>query len=302
MTLIRQRTINQNAYAIGVGVHCAQPVRMTLRPANSGGIRFLRTDVAGAKPVRVSPENVCDTTLATSVGTPDASISTVEHLLFALWGVGVDHVLVELDSREVPILDGSAISFIELLHGVGLHVLDDVRRYIRIKREIKVEDGPAMARLIPHDGFRASYTFVHDHHVFDRYPKRITLDFDDIDYVHDLAPARSFGLVSDLPKAQAINRCLASSERNSVGIDDDGIVNEDGLRFRDEFVKHKILDAIGDIYQLGHPVIGAFEGYMSGHTLNNTLVKALVADQDAWEFVTREKSLAEGIKPQLTLG
>ena len=281
-----QKTIRASAHAIGVGVHTGNTVRMTLRPAEAGfGIRFVRTDVPTPTPVRAHAGNVSDTTLSTSIVEGGVQIATVEHLMSALWGLGIDNLLVELSGEEVPIMDGSAAPFISLIESVGLQNLPASRDYLRITRPIEVTQGDAKASLRPHRGFRASYTFVADHPVFNRYPKRAVVDFDQASFVSDISRARSFGLIEELPQAHAISRCLGSSTENAVAIDDRCIVNEEGLRYEDEFVKHKVLDAIGDLYLLGMPVLGEFEGYKSGHALNNKLARAVLRCVDAWETV-----------------
>lgn len=259
---------------------------MTLRPAGENtGIRFVRTDLNRAL-VRANAMHVSDTTLSTSISERDVQVATVEHLMSALWGLGIDNLSVELNNEEVPIMDGSAAPFINLIRSVGVVEQNAAREYIRVTRPITVTQGDAVAELRPFDGFRADYTFEADHPVYNRYPKHVVLDFSRISYVDDVGGARSFGLLKELDQARAINRCLGSSLENAVGIDDDRILNEDGLRYEDEFVKHKVLDAIGDLYLLGRPLLGSFQGHKSGHALNNKLARALLRCEDAWEMVT----------------
>ena len=284
--MLCQRTIERPAHAIGIGVHSGRPVRLTLRPAEADtGIMFQRLDVAKG-PVAAAAANVTDTTLSTSIGDHGVQVATVEHLMSALWGLAIDNVRVELTGEEVPIMDGSAQAFVDMVQGAGIRTLKAPRRFIRITREIAVSQGDAHATLRPYDGFRASYTFVADHPVYNRYPKRVEVDFASTSYVDEVCAARSFGLLRELPQAQAIRKCLGSSLQNAVGIDDDSIVNAEGLRYHDEFVKHKLLDAIGDLYLLGVPVMGAFDGYMSGHALNNKLARAVLRCTDAWTLVS----------------
>lgn len=279
----RQKTIRTAVHAIGVGVHTGKTVRMALRPARAdSGIRFIRTDVPKRCFVRAHAGNVSDTTLSTSIVEGGVQIATVEHLMSALWGLGIDNLLVELSGEEVPIMDGSAAPFVSLIESAGLRELSAPRNYMRITRRIEVKQGDATAALVPYEGFRVSYTFVADHPVFNRYPKCAELDFANASFVSDVSRARSFGLIGELKQAHAINRCLGSSLENAVGIDDRTVLNEEGLRCDDEFVKHKVLDAIGDLYLLGMPVIGAFEGYKSGHALNNKLARAVLRCADAW--------------------
>ena len=285
--MIPQRTIKQPVHAIGIGVHSGQKVRMTLRPAGENtGVLFVRTDLPGRASVRAQAQSVSDTTLATSIANGGAQVATVEHLMSALWGMGVDNLIVELNAEEVPIMDGSAAPFVNLIGSVGLVEQDAVKQFIRIKREVRVTQENAHAVLSPHPGFKASYTFVADHPVYNRFPKQACLDFSKVSYVEEVSQARSFGLLSELSQAQAINKCLGSSLENAVGIDDVRIINDSGLRCRDEFVKHKLLDAIGDLYLLGRPILGAFSGHMSGHALNNKLARALLRCGDAWEIGT----------------
>lgn len=285
-TPIHQQTIRKPVHAIGIGVHSGKKVRMTLRPApEHTGIVFVRNDVGGAQ-VRAAAHHVSDTTLSSSLAERDVQVATVEHLMSALWGLAIDNLYVELSSEEVPIMDGSASPFIYLINTVGVVAQPALREFIRIKREVRVEQGDATAILRPHGGFKVDYTFEADHPVFNRYPKRAEIDFGVTSYSELVSRARSFGLIKELEQAQAINRCLGSSLENAVGIDDYQVLNEDGLRYNDEFVKHKMLDAIGDLYLLGRPLLGAFEGYKSGHALNNKLARALLRCEDAWEMVT----------------
>ena len=286
--MLCQATIDRPAHAIGIGVHTGRPVRLTLRPAPVGtGIQFIRLD-APNRPVRALAENVSDTTLSTSINENGVQVATVEHLMSALWGLGIDHVCVELSGEEVPIMDGSAEPFVEIVQSAGIRHLEAPKEYIRITREITVTQGDAYATLRPYEGFRAGYTFVADHPVFNRYPKRVELDFESTSYLSDVCAARSFGLMRELDQARAIRKCLGSSLQNAVGIGDDDIINAEGLRYEDEFVKHKLLDAIGDLYLLGVPVIGAFDGYKSGHALNNKLARAVLRCTDAWTRVAAE--------------
>lgn len=294
--IVKQRTISAPVHAIGIGVHSGDKVRMTLRPAAVGsGIRFVRTDLEGRPEVTASALNVSDTTLSTSISEGGVQIATVEHLMSALWGLGIDNLTVELTGEEVPIMDGSAAPFIDLIRTVGLREQAAPRQFVRIKREIRVTQGDSEAVLLPYNGFKASYVFEADHPVYNRYPKRVSLDFSRTSYADQVAKARSFGLEKELPQAQAINRCLGSSLANAVGIDDDSVLNEDGLRYNDEFVKHKLLDAIGDLYLFGQPVLGEFVGHKSGHALNNKLARAIYRCEDAWETVTLGGEAAQSV-------
>ena len=284
--MIYQKTIRRPVHAIGIGVHSGKKVRMTLRPAGENtGIVFVRTDAGGAT-VRADARLVSDTTLSTSLADNGVEVATVEHLLSALWGLGIANLVVELNAAEVPILDGSAEPFVKLIRSVGVVAQAAPKAFIRLRREVSVSQGDAVATLRPWNGFRAHYTFVADHPVFNRYPKEATLDFGSTSYVREVAGARSFGLIKELEHAQAVNRCLGSSLANAVGVDDERVLNDGGLRYQDEFVKHKLLDAIGDLYLLGRPLLAEFDGYKSGHALNNKLARALLRCQDAWDVVT----------------
>lgn len=298
--MLRQRTIQSAVHAIGIGVHSGEKVRMSLRPAPANtGIQFVRSDVPGSRPIAALADMVSDTTLATSLGRDGVQVSTVEHLMSALWGLGIDNLIVELSAQEVPIMDGSAAPFVYLISGVGIVEQEAPKRFIRIRRDIEVTQGDAVARLIPFNGFKASYHFEANHPVYNRYPKVAELDFTATSYVDEVARARSFGLVKELEQAQSINKCLGSSLENAVGIDDFQVVNDGGLRYQDEFVKHKLLDVIGDLYLLGKPILGAFEGHKSGHALNNKLARALLRCEDAWDIVTYEEPSTDYAEPIL---
>lgn len=292
--MLKQRTIRSPVTAIGVGVHSGKKIKMTLKPAAPGkGIVFVRVDNAATPGVRAAVGNVRDTTLATTLCDGSARVSTVEHLMSAMWGVGIDNLIVELSGGEVPSLDGSAAPFIYLLHRAGIVEQKTPKTFIRIKKPVHVSDGKATMDLAPFPGFKASYTFVYDHPVYNRYPKHVEIDFAHCSFVDDVSRARSFGLVNELEQAQTIDRCQGSSLENSVGIDDYTILNQEGLRYEDEFVKHKLLDLIGDLYLLGHPVLGEVRGYMSGHALNNRLGVKLLESKDAWELVDAQSLTTE---------
>ena len=284
---LKQRTIREAVYGIGIGVHSGEKVRIALRPAIAdSGIQFLRTDIKGALPIQASAENVSDTTLATSVADGGVSVSTVEHLMSALWGLGIDNLIIELSAEEVPIMDGSAAPFIDMVESVGVVEQEQARQFIRITREISVSQEDAIASISPFNGFKAGYTFVANHPVYDPFPKYVEMDFARTSYIEQVSGARSFGLEKELAYAQSIQKCLGSSLDNAVGLSEEGVLNEGGLRYEDEFVKHKLLDAIGDLYLLGRPILGAFTGYKSGHALNNKLAHAILRCDDAWEVVT----------------
>ena len=291
--MLTQRTIAQPVHAIGIGVHSGKNVALTIRPAFADtGIQFICRDTNHTR-IAAHASNVSDTTLSTTIASKGSQIATVEHLMSALWGAHVDNALVEVKGGEVPIMDGSAANFIELLNNAGFQEQSANRKFIRVIRELSVTQGEASAMLVPFDGFKAQYEFVADHPVYNRHPKQIEVDFSECNYSASVADARSFGLVAELPQAQSINRCLGSNLENSIGISSQGILNPGGLRYLDEFVKHKILDAIGDLYLLGMRLVGEFRGYMSGHALNNKLAQALLRCPDAWELVGYSDSVAD---------
>jgi UDP-3-O-[3-hydroxymyristoyl] N-acetylglucosamine deacetylase len=286
---VKQRTIQNPVSTVGIGVHTADKVQLTFRPAPANtGIVFVRTDLKSMPTIAARADLVSNTTLSTSLSENGVTVSCVEHLMAALWAVGIDNLFIEVDSEEIPIMDGSAAPFIYLIRNAGIQKLATAKQFIKILAPIEITDGDATAKLLPFDGFKAGYTFVYDHHVYNRYPKQACLDFSETSFVDEVSRARTFGLARDLDQAQAMNKCLGSSLENAIGIDDYNILNQDGLRYEDEFVKHKLLDAIGDLYLCGHTLIGEFEGHKSGHTSNNVLARALLAQTEAWELISYE--------------
>ncbi len=285
--MIRQRTLKNVIRATGVGLHTGQKVYLTLRPAPANtGIVFRRTDLQPEVEIRACPENVGDTTLSTTLVRDGVRVSTVEHLLSAMAGLGIDNAFVDISAPEVPIMDGSAGPFVFLLQSAGVRDLDAPKEFIRITRPVRVEDGDKWARFEPFDGFKVSFGIEFDHPVFNECSSEATVDFSTTSFVKEVSRARTFGFVRDLERLRESNLALGGNLDNAIVIDDYRVMNEDGLRYEDEFVKHKVLDAIGDLYLLGHSLIGAFLGYKSGHALNNRLLRALVADASAWEKVT----------------
>ena len=285
--MIRQRTLKNVIRATGVGLHTGHKVYLTLRPAPANtGIMFRRTDLQPEVEIRACPENVGDTTLSTTLVRDGVRVSTVEHLLSAMAGLGIDNAFVDISAPEVPIMDGSAGPFVFLLQSAGVRDLDAPKEFIRITRPVRVEDGDKWARFEPFDGFKVSFGIEFDHPVFNECSSEATVDFSTTSFVKEVSRARTFGFVRDLERLRESNLALGGNLDNAIVIDDYRVMNEDGLRYEDEFVKHKVLDAIGDLYLLGHSLIGAFLGYKSGHALNNRLLRALVADASAWEKVT----------------
>jgi UDP-3-O-[3-hydroxymyristoyl] N-acetylglucosamine deacetylase len=285
--MIKQRTLKNTIRATGVGLHTGEKVYLTLRPAEPNtGIRFRRVDLAEPVTIQATPKNVGETILSTTLVAGDVKISTVEHLLSAFAGLGIDNALIDVSAAEVPIMDGSAGPFVFLLQSAGVEEQDCPKQYIRIKRSIRVEEGDKWAAFDPFDGFKVTFTIDFEHPAFEEHVKTATMDFSSTAFVKEVSRARTFGFMKDITMLRENNLALGGSLDNAIVVDDDKILNEDGLRSADEFVKHKILDAIGDLYLLGHSLIGEFTGYKSGHGLNNKLLRTLVDDKDAWEMVT----------------
>ncbi|WP_067643751.1 UDP-3-O-acyl-N-acetylglucosamine deacetylase [Dokdonella koreensis] len=285
--MIRQRTLKNVIKATGVGLHTGEKVYMTLRPAAvDTGIVFRRVDLSPPVDIRSCPENVGDTRLSSTLIQGDVRIATIEHLLSAMAGLGIDNAYVDLSAPEVPIMDGSAGPFVFLLQSAGIEEQAAPKRFIRIKKPIKVESGDKWARFEPFDGFKVGFSIDFDHPMFTRRSSTSEIDFSTTSFVKEVSRARTFGFMRDIEMLRERNLALGGSMDNAIVLDDYRVLNEDGLRYEDEFVKHKILDAIGDLYLLGHSLIGAFYGHKSGHELNNQLLRALVADASAWEEVT----------------
>ena len=273
--------------ATGVGLHTGKKVYLTLHPAPANnGIIFRRVDLDPVVEISAHAENVGDTMMSTSLAKGDVTISTVEHLLSAFAGLGIDNAYVDVSAAEVPIMDGSAGPFVFLIQSAGIEEQNAAKEFIRIKKPIMVEDGDKSARFEPFEGFKVSFAIEFDHPFFEESSKFASIDFSSTSFVKEVSRARTFGFLKDTEALREKNLVLGGSLNNAVVVDDYRVLNEDGLRYDDEFVKHKILDAIGDLYLLGHSLIGAFEGNKSGHALNNRLLRALLANQDAWELVT----------------
>ncbi len=285
--MIKQRTLKNTIRATGVGLHTGDKIYLTLRPADANtGIRFRRVDLAEPVTIQATPENVGETILSTTLVAGDVKISTIEHLLSACAGLGIDNAIIDVTAAEVPIMDGSAGPFVFLLQSAGVEEQDSPKQYIRILRSIKVEDDDKWASFEPFEGFKVTFTIDFEHPAFEEHLKTATMDFSSTTFVKEVSRARTFGFMKDIEMLRENNLALGGSLDNAIVVDDDKVMNEDGLRYADEFVKHKILDAIGDLYLLGHSLIGAFTGYKSGHGLNNKLLRALLNDKDAWEMVT----------------
>lgn len=283
--MTQQRTPNKIIQATGVGLHSGDKVLLTLRPAPvNTGIVFRRIDLDPVVEVRASYDNVCDTMLCTSLQQHGIKIATVEHLLSALAGLGIDNAYVDVNAPELPIMDGSAAPFVFLIQSAGIREQNAKKRYIRILKPVRVEESGKYVQFLPHEGYRVSFKIDFDHPVFNSKPQQVVFDFSTTSYIKQVCRARTFGFLSDYEKLRKAGLANGGSLDNAIVVDDYRVINEDGLRFDDEFVKHKVLDAIGDLYLLGSGLIGAFEGYRSGHELNNKLLRKLMVQEDAWEY------------------
>jgi UDP-3-O-[3-hydroxymyristoyl] N-acetylglucosamine deacetylase len=287
--MIRQRTLKNSIRAAGIGLHSGQKVYMTLRPASDNtGIIFRRLDLDPPVDVVADAGLVGDTMLGTTLVQNDTCVATVEHLLAAMAGLGIDNAYVDLSAPEVPIMDGSAAPFVFLLQSAGVVEQTAAKSFVRIKKKIRVEDGEKWAEFRPYSGYKINLSLDFDHPIFKRHTQRASIEFSTVTFVKEISRARTFGFLRDIEMLRANNLTLGGTMDNAVVMDDYRVLNEDGLRYEDEFVRHKILDAIGDLYLLGHSLIGEFTGYKSGHGLNNQLLHALRADESAWETVTFE--------------
>ncbi len=287
--MIRQRTLKNVIRATGVGLHTGKKVFLTLRPAPvNSGINFRRVDLDPAIEIPANPEFVGDTSLSTTLVKDNVRISTVEHLLSALAGFGIDNAYIDLSADEVPIMDGSAGPFVFLIQSAGVEEQNTAKKFLKIKQKVRVEHEGKWAMFEPFDGFKVGFTIEFDHPVFNDKNCQAEIDFSTTSFVKEVSRARTFGFMRDVELLRENNLALGGSLDNAVVVDDYRILNEDGLRYEDECVKHKILDAIGDLYLLGHSLIGSFKGYKSGHALNNALLRELMANEDSWELVTFE--------------
>lgn len=287
--MIKQRTLKNVIRATGVGLHTGDKVYLTLRPAAiDTGIVFRRVDLDPPVEIVAKPENVGETMLSTTLVNGNVKVSTVEHLLSALAGLGIDNAYIDLSAPEVPIMDGSAGPFVFLIQSAGVAEQNAPKKFIRIKKAVEVRDGDKWARFEPFEGFKVSFTIEFDHPAFKNRCQDTTVDFSTTSFVKEVSRARTFGFLKDYEWLRERSLALGGSLDNAIVVDDYRVLNEDGLRYPDEFVKHKVLDAIGDLYLLGKSLIGEFRGYKSGHALNNQLLRALMAETSAWEMVTFE--------------
>lgn len=289
--MIRQRTLKNIIRATGVGLHTGEKVYLTLRPAAANtGIVFRRIDLPVPLEIKAHPYAVGDTRLSSCLEKDGVRVSTVEHLMSALAGLGVDNVYVDLTAPEVPIMDGSAGPFVFLLQSAGLEEQNAPKRFIRVLESVEVRDGDKWVRFDPYNGFRLDLSIDFDHPVLERSRQSVRVDFSSTSYVKEVSRARTFGFMQDVEMMREQGLALGGSLDNAIVMDEYRVLNNDGLRYEDEFVKHKVLDAIGDLYLLGHPLIGAFSGYKSGHALNNQLLRRLIERESAWQYVKFERT------------
>ncbi|HEY5994434.1 MAG TPA: UDP-3-O-acyl-N-acetylglucosamine deacetylase [Gallionellaceae bacterium] len=285
--MVRQRTLKKPVQAIGVGLHSGEKVSLAMRPAPvNSGIIFRRVDLSPVAEIPAEAHAVHDTRLSTCLEGNGGRVATIEHLMSAFAGLGIDNAYVDMTSAEVPIMDGSAGTFIFLLQSAGIEEQPAAKKFIRVKKSIEVKDGDKWVRFDPYNGYKLDFTIKFPHPVIANTPQKVTVDLGEHSYIRDISRARTFGFMHEVEAMRSQGRALGGNLDNSIVMDEYRVINPDGLRFEDEFVKHKVLDAIGDLYLLGHPLIGAFSGHKSGHALNNALVRALLEDEDAWEFVT----------------
>ena len=287
--MLKQRTLKKVVSATGVGLHNGEKVTLTLRPAAiDAGIVFRRTDLPGTPEIKATPDAVRDTRMCSALEQNGARVATVEHLMSALAGLGVDNIIVEVSASEIPIMDGSSGPFIFLLQSAGIVEQSAPKKFIKIKKLIEVKDSDKWVRFEPYHGFKINFTIDFAHPVFENSGQNVKIDFKDNNYIKEISRARTFGFMHEVEYLRANGLARGGSLDNAIVLDEFRVLNSDGLRYEDEFAKHKVLDAIGDLYMLGHPLLGAFTAYKSGHGLNNQLLRALQADASAWEFATFE--------------
>lgn len=288
--MLKQRTLKNSIHATGVGLHTGNKVTLNLRPAPvNSGIVFHRVDLDPVVEIAARAGNVGDTTLSTTLVKDGVRVATIEHLMSALCGLGIDNAVIEVDAAEIPIMDGSAGPFVFLIQSAGIEEQQASKSFIRITKPVCLRQGDKSVSLEPFNGFKVSYTLLYDHPVYRKYTKSATVDFSSTSFVKEVSRARTFGFMHEFEELRNRNLALGASMDNAIAVGDYKVLNEDGLRYEDEFVKHKILDAIGDLYLLGRNLVGEFKGYKSGHALNNALLRTLEVTEDAWEIVHFEK-------------
>jgi len=298
--MIKQRTIKEQVSAIGVGLHKGEKVQITLRPAPANtGIVFRRVDLDPVVDIKATPDAVGETTLCTClVNEQGVKISTVEHLLSAVAGLGIDNLVIDVDSPEIPIMDGSALPFVYLIQSVGIETSNVAKRFIRINKTIRVEEGDKWAELKPYQGFKVNFAIEFDHPVIANTCQTMSMDLSSCSFIKEISRARTFGFMRDIEFLRSHNLALGGSLENAIVLDEFRMLNKDELRYDDEFVKHKILDAIGDLYMCGSSILGELNAFKSGHGLNNLLLREVFKQVDAWEWVTYEDTTDSPIEYQ----
>ena len=287
--MLKQRTLKTLVRATGVGLHSGAKVTLVLRPAQPNtGIVFRRVDLDPPVDIEANPLTVGDTRMASCLEKDGAKVATVEHLMSALAGLGIDNLYIDVNAAEIPIMDGSAAPFVFLLLSAGIEEQNAAKKFLRVRKTVEVREGDKWARLSPFDGFRLNFSIVFNHPAVDQTGSNVTVDFADNRYVQEIARARTFGFMQDVESLREQGLALGGSFENAIVMDEYRILNSEGLRYADEFVKHKVLDAIGDLYLVGHPLLAEFSAHKSGHALNNLLLRELLADADAWEYITFE--------------
>lgn len=289
--MLKQRTLKKAISATGVGLHNGEKVTLTLRPAAPDtGIVFTRVDLPQPNEIKATPKAVHDTRMCSALEENGARVATVEHLMSALAGLGIDNVYIDVNASEIPIMDGSSGPFVFLLQQAGIAEQAAAKKFIRVKKMIEVIDGDKWVRFEPYHGFKIDFTINFTHPVFEHSGNNVKIDFAADSYIKEISRARTFGFMHEVEYLRSNGLARGGSLDNAIVLDEYRILNTDGLRYDDEFAKHKVLDAIGDLYMLGHPILGAFYAYKSGHALNNQLLRALLQDETAWEYVTFEKN------------
>jgi UDP-3-O-[3-hydroxymyristoyl] N-acetylglucosamine deacetylase len=288
--MIKQRTLKQSVSAMGVGLHIGEKVQVTLRPAPANtGIVFRRVDLDPVVDIKATPEAVGETTLCTClVNEQNVKISTVEHLLSAIAALGIDNLIIDVDSFEIPIMDGSALPFVYLIQSVGIETLNVAKRFLRIKKPIRVEEGDKWAELLPYEGFRVNFAIEFNHPVITDTCQTMQMDFSTCSFIKEISRARTFGFMKDIEYLRSQDLALGGSLENAIVLDEYRMLNKNELRYEDEFVKHKILDAIGDLYMGGVSILGELNAFKSGHALNNLLLREVFKQKESWEYITFE--------------
>jgi len=288
--MLKQRTLKKAISATGVGLHNGEKVTLTLRPAAPNtGIIFKRVDLPQPNEILATPDAVRDTRMCSALEANGARVATVEHIMSALAGLGIDNVYIDVDAAEIPIMDGSSGPFVFLLQEAGIAEQAAAKKFIRVKKTIEVIEGDKWVRFEPYHGFKIDFTIQFNHPVFEHSGSNVKIDFAADSYIKEISRARTFGFMHEVEYLRSNGLARGGSLDNAIVLDEYRVLNTDGLRYEDEFVKHKVLDAIGDLYMLGHPILGAFYAYKSGHALNNLLIRALLQDETAWEYATFEK-------------